>query len=114
FQSRMRPERGAMTFERGAGPAGPATRVEIDTEDFASVLVRFESGARGSFTVSQVSGGRKNRVSLEIDCGHGAVAWCSEESEFLWRGSRAEPARQIQRNPRMALMPGLSRLPAGH
>jgi predicted dehydrogenase len=114
YQSRMRPERAAVTFERGAGPAGPATQVEIDTEDFASVLVRFENGARGSFTVSQISAGRKNRLSLEVDGGEGSLAWCSEEGEFLWRGSRAEPVRSAQRNPRMALLPGLSRLPAGH
>jgi predicted dehydrogenase len=113
-QTRMRPERAAVTFERGAGPAGPATPVEVDTEDFASVLVRFENGARGSYTVSQVSGGRKNRLSLELDGGRGAVAWCSEEGELLWRGSRAEPGQVIQRNPRLARLPRLSRLPAGH
>jgi predicted dehydrogenase len=112
--SRMRPQRDAVTFARGAGPVGPAAEVSIDTEDFASVLVRFENGARGSFTVSQISGGRKNRLSLEVDGGEGAVAWCSEESEFLWRGSRTEPARIVQRNPRLALRPELSRLPAGH
>ena len=33
---------------------------------------------------------------------------------MLWRGSRAEAARVLQRNPRMALLPELSRLPAGH
>jgi predicted dehydrogenase len=71
-------------------------------------------GAKGSFTVSQISSGRKNRLSLELDGGQGAVAWCSEEGEMLWRGSRAEPARLVQRNPRMALRPELSRLPAGH
>jgi predicted dehydrogenase len=113
-QTRLRPERAATTFERGAGPAGPAARVGIENEDFASVLVRFENGARGSFTVSQISGGRKNRLSLELDGGQGAVAWCSEEGEMLWRGSRVEPARVGQRNPRMALRPDLSRLPAGH
>jgi predicted dehydrogenase len=114
FATRLRPERAAVTFDRGAGPAGPATRVPIDTEDFASVLVRFENGARGSFTVSQASAGRKNRLSLEVDGGQGALAWCSEEGEFLWRGSRTEPSQAIQRTPRLALMPALSRLPAGH
>jgi predicted dehydrogenase len=110
-QTRMRSERAAVTFERGAGPATP---VEIDTEDFASVLVRFENGARGSFTVSQISAGRKNRLALEVDGGRGSLAWCSEESEFLWRGARTDPVQTIQRNPRLALRPELSRLPAGH
>jgi len=119
-RARMRPERAAVTpptsgqAERGAGPVGPATRIEIDTEDFASVLVRFENGARGSFSVSQISAGRKNRLSLEVDGGQGALAWCSEEGEFLWHGSRTEPVRALQRNPRLALRPDLSRLPAGH
>jgi predicted dehydrogenase len=113
-QTRVRPERQAETFARGTGPAGPASEVSIDTEDFASVLVRFENGARGSFTVSQISGGRKNRLSLEVDGADGSTAWCSEESEFLWRGSRTEPARLVQRNPRLALRPELSKLPAGH
>jgi predicted dehydrogenase len=114
FETRMRPEREAVTFARGAGPAGPAARVQIDTEDFASVLIRFESGARGSFTVSQISAGRKNRLSLEIDGGEGAVSWVSEEGEMLWRGARTEPARIVQRNPRLATMSALSRFPAGH
>src|SRR3712207_7210292 len=44
-----------------------ATPVAMATEDFASVLLRFHNGARGSFTVSQVSAGRKNRLSFEVD-----------------------------------------------
>ena len=112
--TRMRPEREEITFARGSGPAGPATEMPIETEDFASALVRFENGSRGAFTVSQVSAGRKNRLSLQIDGGQGAVSWCSEEGEMLWRGSRTEPARVVQRNPRLATMPALSRFPAGH
>ncbi|MCC7372559.1 MAG: Gfo/Idh/MocA family oxidoreductase [Chloroflexi bacterium] len=111
FVSRVRPDREGETFQRGSSGG---TRVPIETEDYAQVLVRFENGARGSFTVSQVSAGRKNRLSLEVDGGQGALAWCSEEGELLWRGSRTEGTRVLQRNPRMAGLPGLSRLPAGH
>ncbi|MGE3911402.1 MAG: Gfo/Idh/MocA family protein [Chloroflexota bacterium] len=112
-ETRLRPEREGETFQRGSGSAA-ATRMPIETEDFASVLVRFENGARGAFTVSQVSAGRKNRLSLEVDGGQGALSWCSEEGELLWHGSRTDPSGLLQRNPTAALVPGLSRLPAGH
>src|SRR3712207_887265 len=91
-----------------------APPVAMATEDFASVLLRFHNGARGSFTVSQVSAGRKNRLSFEVDGADGALAWSSEESEFLWLGSRDQATRVVQRNPRSSPVPELSRLPAGH
>ena len=34
----------------------------ITTEDYASILLRFDGGARGALTVSQVSPGRKNQI----------------------------------------------------
>jgi len=48
------------------------------------VLIRFENGARGSFTVSQVSPGRKNRLSFEVDGGQGSVGWCSRRARCFW------------------------------
>ncbi len=36
--------------------------VPIKTEDFASVLLRFNNGSKGVVTVSQVAAGRKNRL----------------------------------------------------
>jgi predicted dehydrogenase len=114
YPTRLRPEGDATTFRRGNPDGRPTHPVAVDTEDFASVLVRFENGARGSFTVSQISAGRKNRLSFEVDGGQGSVAWCSEESEFLRIGSRTEYARIAQRSPAMSQVAGTSRLPAGH
>jgi predicted dehydrogenase len=111
FSSRLRPVGEVETFQRDDSSR---TRVKVETEDFASVLVRFENGARGAFTVSQVSAGRKNRLSLEVDGGSGALAWCSEDGEWLWRGSRTEGSQLLQRSPATARLSGLSRLPAGH
>ncbi|MGZ4159303.1 MAG: Gfo/Idh/MocA family protein [Neobacillus sp.] len=62
--------------------------VQINIEDYASVLVRFEDGSRGVFTVSQVSAGRKNRLSFEIDGSKSSVFWNQEEQEKLWIGHR--------------------------
>ena len=40
--------------------------VPIDTEDYATVLIKFDNGAHGSFTVNQVAAGRKNRISKSM------------------------------------------------
>ncbi|ADM68713.1 1,5-anhydro-D-fructose reductase [Paenibacillus polymyxa E681] len=62
--------------------------VDIETEDYATVIVRFEDGTRGTFTVSQVSAGRKNQLVLELDGSVKAVSWNQEQPEQLWIGQR--------------------------
>lgn len=62
--------------------------VEIDTEDYASVLLHFANGAHGSFTVSQCVAGRKNRLYLEIHGTKKSFAWDSELCNQVWVGSR--------------------------
>jgi len=88
----------------------------IATEDVASILLRFENGARGAFSVSQISAGRKNSLQWEIDGSDGAAAWDSEAPDHLWLGHRDRPNEILQRNP--ALMGSAGRaaaaLPAGH
>jgi predicted dehydrogenase len=88
----------------------------MGTEDVASILLRFENGARGAVSVSQVSPGRKNSLRWEIDGSEAAAAWDSETPDHLWIGRRDEPSQMLQRNP--ALMGPAARaataLPAGH
>ena len=44
--------------------------------------------ARGAFTASQVSAGRKNRLSIEIYGTKCGVAWDQERPDELWIGHR--------------------------
>jgi predicted dehydrogenase len=112
---RLRPAAGSTTFAVRAGQDDDDDiPVGMETEDFASVLVRFDTGARGAFNVSQVSAGRKNRLTLEVDGAQGALAWDSEECERLWLGSRSDAARVALRDPKYLSAPGTSVLPAGH
>jgi predicted dehydrogenase len=97
------------TFSQ-AGTNPGRTPEQVDTEDFASVLVRFANGAHGSFTVSQISAGRKNRLQLEVDGARSALEWNSEDSERLWHGTRDRPAAFGQREGGHPL----ATLPAGH
>ena len=71
----------------------------IHTEDYASVMLRFKGGARGVFTVSQVSAGRKNRLYYEIDGAESAMAWDSERPNELWQGHRDRPNEILMKDP---------------
>ncbi len=47
--------------------AAETVPVRITTEDVATILLRFEGGARGAVAISQLSPGRKNSLTYEID-----------------------------------------------
>ena len=51
--------------------------MKIATDDYASVLLRFENNLRGVMTVSQVSAGRKAFLEFEINGSEGSLAWNS-------------------------------------
>jgi predicted dehydrogenase len=70
----------------------------MSTEDMAHILLRYETGARGSLVVSQVSTGRKNSLRLEVDGSQGALAWDGERHEELWLGHRDRPNEMMLRN----------------
>jgi predicted dehydrogenase len=93
---------------------GEREGVQMTSEDAANVLVRFAGGARGSFVVSQVSAGRKNSLSLEVDGSRGSLAWSSERNEELWRGHRERPSEVAPRDPSQAVGTVPGSLPAGH
>ena len=54
-------------------------------------MLRMGERARGAFTVSQMSAGRKNRFAVEIFGTKAGVAWNQEEPDTLWIGHRDEP-----------------------
>jgi len=73
----------------------------IHTEDCANILLRFDGGARGVLTVSQVSAGRKNRLGFELDGARASLAWNSERNEELWVGRRDRASELHLRDPGM-------------
>jgi len=89
---------------------------EIATEDTAVILLRFENGARGAVSISQISAGRKNSLQYEIDGSRSSVAWDSEQPDQVWFGHRERPNEILLKNP--ALMSPAGRaaaaLPGGH
>ena len=113
-ERRLRPHETGPTFTAAGAPSGVA--VEIDTEDIGSVLLHFVSGARGVFSVSQVSPGRKNRLFFETDTLAWALAWDQENPNSLWIGRRDGPNQQLMRDPSLldAAAAKLAHFPAGH
>ena len=110
---RRRPVGPVQTF---AQTEAEGEDVAIATEDLAHVLLRFEGGARGAVVISQVSAGRKNMLSFELDGADAALAWNSERAEELWLGRRDRPNELLLRDP--SLMKPAARetttLPGGH
>jgi predicted dehydrogenase len=91
---RKRPTGPVETFRAAAGET---TDTPMETEDAAGILLRLNGGARAVLTVSQVSAGRKNRLSWEIDGSEQALAWSSESPEELWIGHRDRPNELLLR-----------------
>jgi predicted dehydrogenase len=88
----------------------------IETEDFGSVIFRMGETTRGAFTASQVSAGRKNRLSIEIYGTKSSVAWDQERPDELWIGNRNTNNQIIVKDPSL-LKPGArsyADLPGGH
>lgn len=96
---RRRPLHSAETFAGEQAQSGAWAEESVRTEDYAAVLFRFEGGARGSMVVSQVSSGRKNRISFEINGSRSSVAWNGEEPNVLWIGHRDRPNELLVKDP---------------
>ncbi|MFP5115930.1 Gfo/Idh/MocA family protein [Bacillaceae bacterium C204] len=94
---RLKPVTEAFTFENS--DSEEMLQVKIETEDYGSVLVHFEDGIKGVFTVSQVSGGRKNKLFFDIAFEKGSVSWDQEKPNKLWIGKRDEPNQELLRDP---------------
>src|SRR5260370_17286007 len=86
--TRKQPKHSVETFANKL--MGPEDYIEtpIDTEDFGAVLFRMGTRTRGCMTASQVSAGRKNRLSIEIYGTKSSVAWDQERPDELWQGHR--------------------------
>jgi predicted dehydrogenase len=99
-----------------AAKHAPRRKLKITSEDLASVLLRFDNGARGCVTVGQVLPGHKNDLRLEVNGRLASLAWRQEQPNELWLGHQARPNVLLPRDPAQ-LDPsarGYAHLPAGH
>jgi predicted dehydrogenase len=115
-KTRKRPKVSVETFAGKTLSPEDYDLVPIDTEDFGSVIFRMGERARGAFTASQVSAGRKNRLSIEIYGTKSSVVWDQERPDELWIGNRNTNNQILVKDP--SLMKDHARsfaeLPGGH
>ena len=113
---RKKPQKAVETWSNKLLSSHDYQEVTIDTEDYASVLLRFESGARGCFTVNQMAAGRKNRVFFEISGSQSSLVWNSESPNEMLIGHRNTANSILIRDPSLMTpdAQSLVSLPGGH
>ena len=99
FPQRRRPVGAVETFS-GKGQAPEETEiVDISTEDYGCVMLRFTGGSRGVMWVSQVTAGRKNCLRWEIAGSAESLSWNSESPNQMSIGHRDNENQVLLRDP---------------
>jgi predicted dehydrogenase len=95
------------TFEKGR-----------QLDDYGVAAIRYQNGALGTVTASQISHGRENELWIEIDGIKGALEWHQEEPNKLLYRVNGQPHRVYTRDPNAPYLTGTGkaacRLPSGH
>ena len=70
---------------------------KVDTEDFASVLMRYDNGVHANAAISQVAAGWKCSLALGIYGSEGSVRWDLQQPNEIHVGRRDVPNQILQR-----------------
>jgi predicted dehydrogenase len=113
---RRRPLGPVETFRSQTAAPADLEDFQVSTDDAAGILLRFDNGARGVLTVSQVSPGRKNACRIDVSGSSSGLAWDSEDPERLWVGHRGALNELLLRDPALLSgdAAGVSHYPGGH
>ena len=87
-------------------------------DDYGHAVIRYENGALGTVTASQISHGRENDVRIQIDGTLASLEWHQENPNQLFVRKNGEPHRIYTRDPNAPFMnasgKAACRLPSGH
>jgi predicted dehydrogenase len=87
-------------------------------DDYGHSVIRYDNGALGTVTASQISHGRENDLTIEVDGTKGAISWRQEEPNVMIVRRNGEPHRMYTRDPNAPFMNEMGaaacRLPSGH
>jgi len=84
--------------------------------DYASALLEFEGGMRGTFTVTQAAAGGENDIRLRVYGERGMLDWSHRDASYLHVAMQGEPARLVGRGDTFlpADIVAAGRSPRGH
>ncbi|HCO23504.1 MAG: oxidoreductase [Gimesia sp.] len=89
-----------------------------ELDDYGHAVIRFQNGALGTVTASQISHGRENDLFIEVDGTKGALSWRQEEPNQMIVRRNGQPHSIYTRDPNAPFMnesgAAACRLPAGH
>lgn len=90
--------------------------IAVHGEDLASVLLRFDNGARGSLKAGQVLPGHKNDLQIEVNGREGSLRWEQERQNELWFGRHDAANAFLMKDPSLLTEQAgrYACLPAGH
>lgn len=66
-------------------------------DDNASILLRYDNGAKGQFWISQVAIGNENRLNCRIFGTKGSLEWSQEDPNRLWYCKSGQPRAMLTR-----------------
>jgi predicted dehydrogenase len=112
----VRSSSGTSVEPFAANAPGGRERIAVPGEDLATVLLRFENGAKGCFSVGQVLPGHKNDLRLELNGRSASLEWNQERQNRLWIGRHDRPSSLIVKDPLFLSTEArrYAHLPAGH
>ncbi len=115
-KTRLQPAGEVQTYAGKLEENRSTKEVPIRTEDVALILFRFNNGAVGNVTLSQVSAGRKNMLWFEIGGSKSAMHWEQENPNELWIGFREQPNQLLLKDPSLfhESSRALTGFPGGH
>ncbi len=89
-----------------------------ELDDYGHAMIRFNNGATGMVTWSQMTHGRLNDLTIEVDGTKAAVTWRQEDPNQLFVRSLGQPTKVYERNPGAGYMTPTAtaacRIPGGH
>ena len=87
-------------------------------DDYGHAVIRYENGALGTVTASQISHGRENDLFIEVDGTKGALQWRQENPNEMIVRENGKPHQIYTRDPNAPFMnasgAAACRLPSGH
>jgi predicted dehydrogenase len=86
-------------------------------DDYGTAVIRYQNGALGTVTASQISHGRENDVTIEIDGTKASLSWRQEEPNKMFVRRNGEPHKIYTRagGPYLGAAAGAAtRIPSGH
>lgn len=98
-KTRLKPLKAIETFSGKALDPADYKEYDVNSEDYASVLLKFDNGNTGSISVSQVNAGRKNRLNVEISGSKANFEFNTERPNELWIGKRETASGHLLKDP---------------